>query len=123
MAKTICKILGVIFLLVGIAGFAAPTLLGAHLTPPHNLVHIISGIVALYFGFAGSLGGAKGFCLVFGVVYLALGFLGMFALGDPAMDRIWHIGPLVLGKVDHLIHILLGALFLAGGLFTKDTSS
>jgi len=62
MAKTICKILGVVFLLVGVAGFAAPHLLGAHLTPAHNVVHILSGVVALYFGFAGSLSGAKAFC-------------------------------------------------------------
>jgi Domain of unknown function (DUF4383) len=118
MAKTICKILGVVFLLVGLCGFAAPTLLGAHLTPPHNLVHILSGVVALYFGFAGSLSGAKGFCLVFGIVYVALGILGL-VMGDPAMDRMWHVGPLVLGMVDHGIHLVLGAIFLAGGLFTK----
>ena len=118
MAKTVCKILGVVFLLVGVAGFAAPTLLGAHLTPPHNLVHIISGVIALYFGFAGSLSGARGFCLVFGVVYLALGLLGM-VLGDPAMNREWHVGPLALGAVDHGIHLLLGAIFVAGGMFTK----
>jgi hypothetical protein len=31
MAKTICKILGVVFLLVGVIGFASPHLLGAHL--------------------------------------------------------------------------------------------
>jgi hypothetical protein len=122
MAKTVCKILGVIFLLVGIAGFAAPRLLGAHLTLPQNLVHIVSGIVALYFGFSGSLKGAKGFCLVFGVAYLALGLLGMVVLGDPTMDRMWHIGPLMLGTVDHLIHILLGLIFLAGGLLTKNAS-
>ena len=36
MAKTVCKILGVIFLLVGVCGFAAPNLLGAHLSTPHN---------------------------------------------------------------------------------------
>lgn len=117
MAKTICKILGVVFLLVGVAGFAAPTLLGAHLTPPHNVVHILSGVVALYFGFAGSLSGAKAFCLVFGVVYLALGILGM-ALGAPP-DRMWMVGPLHFGQADHGIHILLGVIFLAGGLFTK----
>jgi uncharacterized membrane protein HdeD (DUF308 family) len=119
MAKTVCKILGVVFLLVGIAGFAAPHLLGAHLTPPHNLVHLASGAVALYFGFAGSSAGAKSFCLIFGIVYLALGFLGLFVLGDPAMDRMWHLGPLELAKVDHLIHILLGLIFLAGGLLNK----
>jgi hypothetical protein len=120
MAKTVCKILGVVFLLVGLCGFAAPTLLGAHLTPPHNLVHIVSGVIALYFGFAGSLSGAKGFCLIFGVVYLALGLFGL-AMGDPAMDRMWHVGPLVLGTADHGIHILLGVVFLAGGLFTKKS--
>ena len=118
MAKTVCKILGVVFLLVGICGFVAPTLLGAHLTPPHNLVHIVSGVIALYFGFAGSLSGARGLCLVFGVVYLGLGILGL-VLGNPAMAREWHVGPLLLGFVDHGIHIILGVIFLAGGLFTK----
>jgi len=119
MAKTVCKLLGVIFLLLGICGFFAPHLLGAHLNPAHNLVHIVSGVIALYFGFAGSLSGAKGFCLVFGVVYLALGFLGLFVIGNPAMDRMWHLGPLDLARVDHFLHILLGVIFLAGGLLTK----
>jgi Domain of unknown function (DUF4383) len=120
MAKTVCKILGVVFLLVGVAGFAAPTLLGAHLTPPHNVIHIVSGVVALYFGFAGSLSGAKGFCLVFGLLYLALGLVGMVR-GDAANDRMLQLGPLMFGTADHGIHLLLGAIFLAGGLFTKKT--
>ncbi len=118
MAKTVCKILGVVFLLVGVCGFAAPHLMGAHLSVPHNGVHIVSGVIALYFGFAGSLSGAKAFALVFGVVYLALGILGM-ALGTPP-EHLWMVGPLELGQVDHGIHILLGVLFLAGGLFTKS---
>jgi uncharacterized membrane protein YbaN (DUF454 family) len=119
MAKTICKILGVVFLLVGVLGFALPHLLGAHLTPAHNVVHILSGVVALYFGFAGSLSGAKAFCLVFGVVYLALGVLGL-ALGH-GPDRTWIVlNTLEFGKSDHGIHCILGILFLAGGLFTKN---
>ena len=119
MAKTICKILGVVFLLVGVVGFASPDLLRAHLTPPHNVVHIVTGVIALYFGFAGSLSGAKAFSLVFGVVYLALGILGL-VLGTPP-ERMWMVGPLHFGTSDHAIHILLGILFLAGGLFTKKT--
>lgn len=122
MAKTVCKILGVVFLLVGVLGFVSPTFLGAHLTLPHNLVHIISGVITLYFGFAGTLSAAKIFCLVFGVVYLALGILGL-VMGTPEMNepRMWHVGPLDLGQADHGIHILLGVIFLAGGLFTKKT--
>jgi Domain of unknown function (DUF4383) len=118
MAKTVCKILGVVFLLVGVAGFVAPNLLNAHLNPPHNAVHIVSGVVALYFGFAGSLKGAKGFCLVFGLLYLALGLVGILKPGE---DGMLHLGPLMLGTSDHGIHLLLGAIFLAGGLFTKKT--
>ena len=119
MAKTVCKILGIVFLIVGVAGFVAPTLLGFHLTPAHNLVHIISGVVAIYFGFAGTLAQAKGFCLVFGIVYLGLGLLGM-TMGDPAMNRMWHVGPLDLAMPDHGLHLLLGAAFLGAGLFTKS---
>jgi len=117
MAKTVCKVLGVVFLLIGIAGFVNQGLLGAHLTPAHNVVHLVTGGIALYFGFAGSVAGAKGFSLVFGVVYLALGILGM-ALGNGA-DHLWMVGPLHFGQADHAIHLLLGVVFLAGGLFTK----
>jgi hypothetical protein len=113
MAKTVAKILGIVLLLVGILGFThVLDSLGAHLTLAHNCIHILSGVIALYFGFAGSLGGAKGFCIIFGLVYLLLGVLGL-AMGE------LHIGPLMLGKVDHGIHLIVGAIFLAGGLFTK----
>lgn len=114
MAKTVAKILGVVLLLVGILGFThVLDSLGAHLNPAHNLVHIVSGVIALYFGFAGSLSGAKIFCIIFGLVYLLLGICGL-AMGD------LNIGPLMLGKVDHGIHLIFGAVFLAGGLFTRN---
>ena len=117
MARIVCKILGVVFLVLGVAGFVNQGLLGAHLTPPHNVVHIVSGVIALYFGFAGPLSGAKVFSLVFGVVYLGLGICGM-AFGVGA-DHSWMVGPLHFAQMDHGIHILLGVIFLAGGLFTK----
>ena len=117
MAGTVCKIFGVVFLLVGVAGFANQGLLGAHLSPPHNVVHIVSGVIALYFGFAGSLSGARAFALIFGLVYLGLGICGM-AFGAHG-DHMWVVGPLHLGQVDHGIHILLGVIFLGGGLFSK----
>lgn len=132
MAKTICKILGVVFLVVGLAGFAAPGLLGAHLNLPHNLIHIISGAIALYLGFAGTLSAARLFCLVFGAVYLLLGILG-FVLGAPGVSTVagmasmgsdpnlWKVipGQLEWGRMDHIIHVLLGIIFLIGGFLTK----
>jgi hypothetical protein len=118
MAKRIATILGIVFLLVGVLGFVAPNLLGAHLNTPHNLVHIISGAAALYFGLAGSLSGARLFCIIFGIVYLLLGIVG-FLLGS-GPDRMFDVaGILHLGTMDHLIHIVLGIVFLIGGFLTK----
>jgi hypothetical protein len=124
MAKTICKLLGVVFILVGIVGFVMSKdatgrdALGTHLTTAHNFVHIISGIVALYFGFSGSLSAARAFCLVFGAVYLLLGIVGFITgKGDDRMLAIDDL--LMLGTRDHAIHILLGVLFLIGALMTK----
>src|SRR5215213_3861399 len=106
MAKTIAKIL------VGLCGFAVPNLLGTHLSTTHNLVHLISGAIALYFGFAATLSAARLFCIIFGVVYGLLGVAG-FLLGD-GPDRMFEalagLG-LHLGTMDHVVHILLGVVF------------
>ncbi len=132
MAKTICKILGVVFILVGIVGFLAPGLLGMHLSLAHNLVHIVSGALALYFGFAGTLSGARLFCIIFGVVYGLLGIAG-FLLGHAGAHTGAGVPPhgtdsslfaalpgsLELASMDHIVHILLAIIFLAGGFLTR----
>ena len=120
MAKTIAKILGVVFILVGIVGFVAPTFLGTHLSTTHNLVHLLSGAVALYVGFAATLSAARLFCIVFGIVYALLGVAG-FALGtgpDRMFEALASLG-LHLGTMDHLVHVLLGLVFLVGGFLTR----
>src|SRR5437016_5246453 len=114
MAKTVCKLLGLIFVIVGIAGIFSHDLLGAHLNMAHNMVHIVSGVIALYFGFSGSASGARGFCLLFGLVYLLLGVCGWFLGAGP--EHMFNIGSLLmLGKMDHIFHILLGVIFLEIG--------
>src|SRR5207248_6157171 len=119
MAKTIATILGVVFILVGIVGFISHDFLGTHLTMAHNLVHIVSGALALYFGLAGSLSAARLFCIIFGIVYGLLGLAG-FALGWGKPDNMLAIDDLLmLGTADHVIHILLGIVFLVGGFLTR----
>ena len=132
MAKTIAKIMGVVFILVGILGFLAPGLLGMHLSLAHNLVHLISGALALYFGFAGTLSGARLFCIIFGVVYLLLGVMG-FLLGHSGAHTVAGVPPhtsdsslfaalpgsLELASMDHIVHVLLGIVFLIGGFLTR----
>ena len=129
MAKTVATILGIAFLLVGIVGFVAPGIGGFHLSTAHNLVHLVSGALALYFGLSGTLSGARLFCIVFGAVYGLLGVAG-FLLGSPgtpdmpgmeADSRLFKVlpGTLELGTMDHGLHILLGLVFLVAGFLTK----
>jgi len=96
----------------------------------HNLIHVISGALALYFGFAGSYSGARSFCLAFGAVYLLLGVVG-FVMGAPGSSaiagmthqdpKLWKVLPatLELGQNDHILHVLLGVVFFAGGLLGR----
>lgn len=123
MANRIATILGVLFLLVGLLGFVMPDLLGAHLTFAHNIIHLVSGAISLWLGLKGTPGGAKTFCLVFGLVYLLLGVVGfLIGTGD---DRMLTLIPdqLMFGTMDHIIHILLGAIYLFGGLTTKTAAA
>lgn len=132
LAKTVATIMGVVFILAGLVGFISNDLLGFHLTFFHNAaVHIVSGLVSLYFGLKGTLAGARLFCLIFGAVYALIGVFG-FLLGStqapsagvpgPSDSRLWKVLPslLELGTSDHILHILLGLIFVIGGLLTKD---
>jgi len=131
LAKIVATIMGVVFILTGIVGFISNDLLGFHLSFFHNAaVHIVSGAISLYFGMAGTARGARIFCLVFGVVYALIGVCG-FLLGSnqsptagvpgPADARLWKFIPsmLELGTSDHILHIVLGLVFVIGGLLTK----
>ena len=115
MARTACRIAGLTLLLFGLAGFVLPTMLGLHLTTVHNVVHLLTGLVALYVGFATTLGAARAFCLLFGTGYLLLALAGLVApgtvasiLGHP------HVSAGELAP-DNALHAVLGAaLFVVG---------
>jgi hypothetical protein len=122
MAKIVCKILGVLFFVIGIVGLV----IGEDAHRYHALVHLATGLIALYFGFAGSLSSARGVCLALGVFYLlGLGILGLVSwlTGNPAMSHMWNPGPFDLNVGAHGFHTLISAIFLAGGLFTRGGDS
>jgi hypothetical protein len=122
MAKTVATVVGVVFIIVGIVGFLSPSLLGAHLTKLHNVVHLVSGAVSVYFGTKGTLASARSFCIAFGLVYGLLGVVG-YLVGSPNhMLTLWgeHFR---LGPIDHYIHIAIGVLYLLGGFTTKPATA
>jgi hypothetical protein len=118
MARTVAKLLGWILVLTGLAGFFAPTLLGAHLSGAHNIVHLLSGGASIWVGMA-SARAAKRFCVAFGLVYGLLGVAG-FTLGTGSERMLPVIpGVLELGTMDHVIHVFLGVVYLVAGLATR----
>jgi hypothetical protein len=123
MANRVATILGIVFLLVGVLGFVMPGLLGAHLTLAHNIVHLVTGAVSLWLGLKGTPSAAKTFCIAFGAVYLLLAIAG-FAVGSGA-DRMLELlpGQLMFGTVDHIIHVVLGAIYLIGGFATPTVTA
>jgi uncharacterized membrane protein HdeD (DUF308 family) len=118
MAKATCKVLGVIFLIIGLLGFVSPNLLGMRLSGIHNIIHLISAALALYFGFAASPSAARAFSLIFGVIYLLLGALGFIAPGPVIrLIQAYHTpGGLRSIAADNIVHIALGAIFIIAGL-------
>lgn len=114
MARTFCKILGVVMLLVGLVGFASPNLAGFHLTPIHNIVHLLTAGLALYLGFKGTASAARTFCLAFGAIYLLLAIIGFTA--PNVVASIIGAGHMPTTAPDHIYHIVVGAASLIAGL-------
>ncbi|WP_162920102.1 DUF4383 domain-containing protein [Paenisporosarcina cavernae] len=76
MARKFVQVLGIIFIILGVVGFFLPMEDIFHLTTMHNIVHLVSGIIALIM--ARSESGAILFAKVFGVIYLLVAIIGLF---------------------------------------------
>jgi hypothetical protein len=115
MAKTIVLVLGVVFVLVGILGFFNDPVLGIfEVDAVHNIVHLASGLLAL---FAVSMGesGAKTFAKIFGLVYALVAILGLVMGGNEKL-----LGLMEINSADNWLHVALALVFLFAG-FSKSS--
>jgi hypothetical protein len=126
-AQEVSVIMGFAFLIIGLVGFVVTDLAQLHLGYAHSVIHFISGLLALWFGFS-SYTAAKRFDITFGIIYGLLGLFG-FAYGKPGTPsmgnmskdaHLWKFIPekLELGTTDHALHILIGVIFIAGAFLT-----
>ncbi|HEV8191435.1 MAG TPA: DUF4383 domain-containing protein [Ktedonobacterales bacterium] len=105
-AKLYAQVLGAVLLLVGALGFIpalAPdgNLLGIFaIDGPHNVVHILSGVVGLAAGFAAGSRYARLYALVFGIVYAGVTIVG-FIQGTTVL------GIIPINLADNLLHMLI----------------
>ena len=105
---------GVFLIVIGLLGFAAPGFMGMHLSALHNVLLLLSGAAAIYYALKATPAATRTFCMVFGAVYGVLGLTGFVAGGQQYAFTIIP-GALVLGTMDHLVHLILGAVFLSVG--------
>jgi len=115
MAKTLATWFGVIFLLLGVLGFIPGVttddgLFGIfHVDMIHNIIHLLTGVLALWMGMSGE-SGAKGYFKLFGVIYAIVAILGFFQ-GDS--EKV--IGLFVNNAADTWLHVVVALVFLWAG--------
>ena len=122
--KTSALIIGLIFIAVGLLGFIDNPIIGTsenaifHADTTHNLVHIGSGILFLLFALAAP-GSTGTFVIIFGIIYLAIGVLGLIYFGAKGMGTV--LGILHVNGADNLLHIGLGVIILIAGVASRKT--
>ena len=123
MLKTAAIIFGIVFLLVGVLGFVpgiittGQMLLGIfHVNAVHNIVHLLSGAVALITGLT-STAAARMYFRVFGIIYALVAILGFFT-GDGLL-----LGLISNNMADTWLHVLIALVALALGFVVQDTST
>jgi hypothetical protein len=125
-AKSLSTLIGLAFLAVGILGFISNPIIGDspeaifHADAFHNGVHIGSGILFLLIPFLAP-GATNGFMILFGIVYLGLGILGLVTMGSEGMAKL--LGLLHVNAADNYLHIGLGLVILIAGLATRRPSA
>jgi hypothetical protein len=116
MVKTMAVLFGVILLVVGILGFVPAVtkdqmLLGIfHVNPAHNCVHLLSGAVALFCGMT-SVGAARNYFRIFGIVYGAVAVLGFMHMGEHTNL----LGLISNNDADTYLHVGIAAVSLLLG--------
>lgn len=134
LGQKVCIGMGIIFSILGIGGIVIPGLAGMHLSFLHNIIHLVSGVLALWSGYSDDIKRAYNYSIGFGFFYGILG-LGGFFLGEPGFPGVGHMeadnhllrilpNALEFGSVDHVIHIIISGVFLVSAyIWKKDTDA
>lgn len=121
-AKSAALLIGVIFIAVGALGFIDNPIVGEsenaifHADQLHNGVHIGSGVLFVLIALAAPAS-ASALMIVFGLVYLALGVIGIINYGTDGFGKLF--GILNVNGADNLLHIGLGLIIMVLGFTTR----
>lgn len=109
LVKPLTGILGLVLTVFGIAGFfvAGNTLLGFEVDTTHNIVYLLSGLVAL-FAFSSSQLHSRWYLIIFGLVYGLVAVIGFTMGGDI-------LGLFHANTADNYLHLGIAAACLIVG--------
>lgn len=114
MTRTWAMIFGWVLVVVGVLGFVPNPIVGNgaifHTDLMHNVIHIILGAALLWAAYAAREKAAM-VLKVEGVIFLVLAVLGWFTVSGTGSL----MGLAEVNGADHLLHLVLGAVFLWAG--------
>ncbi len=118
-ARIIALVIGWFFTIIGLVGFLALGLstgifLGFALDPIHNLVHLVTGLVGLYFGYAMAGRLSRPFDQVAGIFYAILTVVGFIVAGVGAGVLL----TVSFNLADNILHLVTALVALYGGYMT-----
>jgi hypothetical protein len=126
MLKNAALVFGIVFIALGILGFVPGITTGSindgmllgifHVNVVHDIIHIASGIVALFM--MGNAKNAKLYFQIFGVVYLLVTILGFLMYNSTDLLVIVAINP-----ADDYLHLVIAAVTLYLGFATKELAT
>lgn len=114
MLKRMAIIFGIAFIAAGVLGFVPGITTGEgyllgifHVNATHNVIHLLSGAVALFVAYK-SEHAARLYFQIFGVIYALVALLGMFYGREPLLGVVAH------NPADVVLHLVIAvaALYL-----------
>ena len=112
LVKPLTGILGLVLTIVGIAGFFVPgMLLVFEVDTIHNIIHLASGLIAL-FAFNSSQSASRSFLILFGLIYGAVTVIG-FAMAGKIL------GLFMVNDADNWLHLGITAACLLVGFGSR----
>ena len=130
MMKTITNVLGAVLCLTAVIGFFNNDFMGFALSPLHNVILLVAGVAALYFGIRGTEFQARYTCRTLGVLFTLLGAVTF--LGDPGTATAGGVnikandvlkilpGTLEYTTADGIRNLIVGIVGLIAGFFPRE---
>ena len=121
LARGYAAVIGVVLVLVGLLGFIGNPIVGSSASHPifvtdtvHNLIHLITGALALYVAF-----GLRGEQQVLGVAAIGVLYAALFVL-TLINRKLFDMLSEPVNPADHLLHIVLAIASVAVAWYVRS---